>query len=289
MTSARIFVGVVSAMVLSSLGCGGEKAPPAPEPAEPIAAQPPAATSPAPASGADASLWSCDSAAVAASPSARVAKVDLSLVDPGGVSPIAGASVRACASAAEPACAEPLAIAETAKDGRARLDLPTGSRGFAGYFETARPGELLNVAFVSPPIAKDTADYSRPYWSRDDLRAFAQMAGLALDPEAGHVLARTFDCRAREDANAPMAAGVTVSLDPMPPGAKVAYTVHDGPGVTLSTAAKASDSSGHVAFFDVPAGRYTLVGRLASGAIVARAPIHVRAGALATIALVPGT
>lgn len=287
--SARVSVGVVSAMVLCSLGCGGEKAPPTPEPAEPSAAQPAPAAPAAPAASGEASLWSCDSAAVAAGPSARVAKVDLSLVDPGGVSPIAGASVRACASAADPACAEALAIAETAKDGRARLDLPTGARGFAGYFETARPGDLVNVAFVSPPIAKDTADYARPYWSRDDLTAFARMAGIALDPEAGHVVARTFDCRAREDAAAPMAAGVAVSLEPMPAGAKIAYTVHDGAGVSLSTTARASDSSGHVAVFDVPAGRYTLVGRLASGAVVARAPIHVRAGALATISLVPGT
>jgi hypothetical protein len=83
--------------------------------------------------------------------------------------------------------------------------------------------------------------------------------------------------------------GVSVALEPMPAGATIAYTKLDGAGVTLTTAARTSDATGHAAVLNVRPGTYTLVGRLATtGAVVARAPLHVRAGALSTIALVPG-
>lgn len=287
--NVRTFLGIVGVVgVAGAAGCGGERAPlgesaPAPEPAA-------ATSSPhGPSAPVADPLWSCTASPVQSSPGSRSAKVGLALVDPGGASPIAGATVRACGSAVDAACSEVVGAAETTTEGRASFDVPTGARGFAGYFETTRAGDLPNVAFVSPPIAADAPDYARPYWSRSDLGAFARMASIELEPEQGHVLVSTFDCRALGGAQAVPAAGVIVELDPAPPGARASYTVRDGAGVSLSASARSSDATGHAALFNVAAGKYTLVGRLAStGAVVARAPLHVRAGALSTIALVPG-
>ncbi len=267
--------------LLVTLGCGGAAADapldPAPSPGEPSIGVPPESDR---ASNED-PAWGCLAAAKTTGLPAAQIQIDLAVRDMLGF-PVGGVPVRACVAADDAACGE-ARTGQTSREGRVLLQVPAGSHGFAGYFEIARPGDLMNLVFASPPIARDVAEYTRSYWSQEDLAQMSALAGVVRVGGRGRVILGTTDCR--NDGSAGVGVGMTVT--PWPAGAEVAYTRQQGGGVGVTTTETRTDATGTAAIFNLPEGRYEITGKLVGGRVVGRATLHVRQDALSTLTIGP--
>lgn len=238
--------------------------------------------------------WSCLGNVTLPPPSSPTMSVNLTLL---GVTsaPAADVPVRACPDPTDASCAS--AVAKTTdRDGKTTFDLPAGTTGVTGYFETTEAGEVVDLHFVPLPIIASPHEHSRTQWRGNELRIAAESADVKVEfATKGHVLFQAHDCRSSAFAkyNAPNRinphpGGVHVTLDPLPPGVVTAYVVHDpNPHVSLA-ATETADEEGTGGFLNVPPGVYTVTGTLAAtGQRIGAQRIHVRANAMSLLILAP--
>lgn len=238
--------------------------------------------------------WSCLGQVSLPPPSSPTIAVNLTLL---GVTafPAKDVPVRACPDPADGTCAGGIAQS-TDTDGKTTFDLPAGTGGVTGYFETNEPGEVVDLHFIPLPIVASPHEHSRVQWRGNELRVVAESVGITVEfATKGHVLFQAHDCRSGAFAryNAPNkinphAGGVRFTLDPLPPGVITAYVVHDPNAHVSTTATETADDDGTGAFLNVPPGVYTVIGTLAAtGQRIGSQRIHVRANAMSLLILAP--
>lgn len=170
-----------------------------------------------------------------------------------GAKPVEGAEVLAC-STLDPTCATPVATTTTDARGDAILDLPVGFRGYL-HFPKAPPSlpDLLpHLYAVLPPPAVDmpiTPDVPMSdVWqlvTANELNLLLAQIGSSVDPEFGHIVAQTIDCR-----GVPLA-GVTARANVSgPKTVEYYFTAGDLP----SDKATETSASGVFGFINVPPG-----------------------------------
>lgn len=238
--------------------------------------------------------WSCLGQVSLPPPSTPTIAINLTLL---GVTafPAVDVPVRACPDPVDATCAG--GVAQTTDSaGKTTFDLPAGTSGVSGYFETNEPGELVDLHYIPLPIVASPHEHSRVQWRGNELRVVAESAGITVDlATKGQVLVQAHDCRSGAFAqyNAPNrvnphAGGVRFTLDPMPKGVITAYVVHDPNAFVSTTATETADDDGSGAFLNVPPGIYTVTGTLAAtGQRIGTQRIHVRANAMSLLILAP--
>lgn len=189
--------------------------------------------------------------------------------------PVSG-TVRACARD-DMRCDAPLASAEASGAGPgARLTVPLGREGFAGYVEIYVRGAMPTRTMISPPIYADyTADF---FVHTPSFIAHLPGGGAVLEGRAGFVSVTAKNCVKSR------AAGVRIALDAQCVGVHAGYYVNDDLDVT----AEQTTENGTAIFVDLPEGRYTFSAfRRETGGRIASSAVLVRAGWMTSVALSP--
>jgi len=183
----------------------------------------------------------------------------------------------------------------TDADGHAPL---TVAGGFDGYFEAVEPGDITNLHYLAFPFSKAKDTHARAEWRAGDLRIIADSIGFTFDVARGHILVQAQDCRSSSlpgwvppapgNEIDPRAGGVTMRLDPMPPGVLVGYVELEPHARVRSDIDETFDGNGGMGFLGVPPGVYTVTGiRKKTGERVGSQQVHVRADAFTMIILAP--
>ena len=156
-----------------------------------------------------------------------------------------GLSARACAKI-DVNCGMPVAAPTGVEvDGAVHLDVP---QGFDGYVELTSPETVPTMFFLNRELRRDSTE-ALNIIGRDALGALAARGNVALEPQLGHLLIRTFDC-----GGAP-ASGVQVSNNV----GGVAFAFIDGlPIAGVDT----TSAQGLAGFVNVPLGYAVLQGVL---------------------------
>lgn len=236
--------------------------------------------------------WSCLAKVAIPPPEGATADVTFNASDTRG-KPVANVDVRACPDPEDPSCANATPTKKTDADGNAVIAVPLGAKGFTGYFEATEAGDAPNLHFVPNPIWTTTAAHQRVQWRAAELKLLTDTVAVSLDAAKGSILFQTQDCHSKSLPNqalAPsaVAGGVSLSIEPMPAGASVAYVVPTPTfHITLQATATA-DGNGSGGFLNVPPGVYTITGkREKTGERIGAQRVHVRAGALSLVILAP--
>lgn len=236
--------------------------------------------------------WSCVGHVRYDAPAKQTVDVTFALYDVPQGTPAPGVEVRACPDPVDPACTISLATQTTGADGKTKFTLPTGTRGFDGYFEATRLNDVTSLYFWSVPFWADAED-GRLLWSGPTLQSILTTAGVHPDPQRGIIGIQAHDCRALAlknifpDGMPSLAAGIAYLLEP--PGdamTKVGYFVGNTLDLNATETNVADMALG--GFVNVPPGIYTVSGkRVATGQIVSKMQVVVRAGLLTNVALFP--
>ncbi len=236
--------------------------------------------------------WTCLGKVKIPPPEGATSSVTFNATDTRG-KPVANVDVRACPDREDPTCANATASTKTDADGNAVITVSLGSGGFNGYFEAVETGDSPNLHFVGNPIWLANATHQRVEWRAAELKLLMDTIGVSVDPAKGTILFQTQDCNSRSlptDPLAPngLAAGVSLSLEPMPAGVSLGYAVPT-PTFHISLQATATVAgNGGGGFINVPPGVYTITGKLEkTGERVGSQRVHVRAGAMSLVILAP--
>jgi hypothetical protein len=283
-------LGVLIAITVA-IGCSSSRAPDAPSDAGSDDAGADSAIHVPPLTG----DYSCVGKITYPAPASQSAKVSFVNIDAFSNVPVKSASVKACALG-DTTCAEPTVVTTTDEAGIAMLDpLPLGTVGFPGYFEVTLPDEAPNLNFVSPPIIEDRS-YQRIYWSKAALTNLAALVGVTWDPTRGHVFIEAHDCteypngincqgRGDESCKGHGPGGIAFELDVHDPAIVLGYLF---PPSVSRTAGGTYEGIGQGGFINVPPGDVTVIGKIAAtGQIVSRQKLFVRAGAYSMVVLQP--
>jgi hypothetical protein len=136
--------------------------------------------------------WACLGDTTAAGAVALRPSVELSLtvVDIASNVPPPGLTARAC-SRLDVSCLSPVATnVSVASDGALHLSV---MQGFDGYVELTSPSSVPTMFFFNEQVMVNTAD-AFTIVSPMSLTALGASGGVAIDPQLGQLLVRTFDC-----------------------------------------------------------------------------------------------
>lgn len=192
--------------------------------------------------------------------------------------PITGMHVKGC-DKADLECKTPLFEGDTDATGAVTVKFTATAAGFGGYIEATGGGVAPTLLYFNPPLKVTSATpppMNQPFMTSATLSGFAQMFGVTLDPEAGHVAAAAKDCRLWG------AHGLTVTSSASGAGTKTIYAKDGIP----DAAATATDDTGAAGLFNLPPGEVTFTATNAGGA-VGKVTINVRKGFLHQVGIAP--
>ena len=203
---------------------------------------------------------------------------------------VAGIQVRACPNTTDSSCAGSIDVQTTDATGHCELMLPTGPRGFGGYFESTATNDITLLNFVMPPLASDRADYQRIQCTGALLQSLVGTAGYKLDPHRGHIGIEAHNCLSQSlvgmlDVRAvTLASGVAFEIDPSDATTVPVY-LH---GNAFETKDPKTDESGTAGVVNVIPGVHTLTMKLAAtGQRIGSTSITIRPGVWSMIAFFP--
>jgi hypothetical protein len=215
--------------------------------------------------------WACVGAVPMPSypPGGAVSTVWVRELESGDVVP--GAALRVC-TLSDPACATPIDEGTTDIVGIWPLEIPTDT---AFYFDVAIAGFVPTLFFEHVP---PTVSHQRTL--RPPLEAWLTSAlstlDLPNDPDLAHLAVELFDC---DEA---AAAGVTVHLVEEE---AAAHYWQDG---VVDPSLVESSSDGFATLHDLPPGAFHIEAVVAaSGAVIARRSVELRAGSISFVRLDP--
>lgn len=192
-------------------------------------------------------------------------------VDPITDLPVPGVSVQSCGNI-DPLCMNALAgPVVTDADGRAQLPFSTqnaamGVTGFLGYFYLSGAGRMPHIYSVHPPMIQDRNSFFRVV-TGPEIKNFAAIAGVTLNPERSLVIINSFDCQNQPTAKS------TYSIIGADAETKFLYLSGGLPDPTSTQ----TDGSGTGFIANVEPGIITLeVVNLDAGRRIARTSITVR-------------
>jgi hypothetical protein len=239
--------------------------------------------------------WACVGQETTPAPSSSTVAVSFGLTSKS--QPVANAPVKACAIG-DVTCSTSIDSHTTDSTGTVMFAaLPTGTKGFDGYFEVDFPNDMPNLNFNDPPIYASSGSV-RTFWSGALVAETAQAVGVTLDPSRGTLLIEAHDCTEfpsnvsclGNDAGCPSSrpGGVSLSINVSDPKIVTGYiTDQNGSVVASRTATCTADKFGAGGFFNVPPGPVTITGTLTTQQTMATLTVFVRAGAVSLVVLPP--
>jgi hypothetical protein len=217
--------------------------------------------------------WSCLDLVQRSTPSGGMVTATLNLVDITTSQAVPNVAGRLC-RASDTACENPLLV-DLVSDSAGQMTM-TAPKGFDGYVELAANGAVTGRFFFQPPLRSDREVPSVPILQSQTLGTFADLAGVAIDPDRGHLLIRSYDC-----ASEP-AAGVSYSSAEADSAA--AFYVVDG---VPSTEQIQTDSSGEGGLLNVRPGSVAFSAQSPDGRSLGNLSVLIRPGEVSYTAIVP--
>ena len=216
--------------------------------------------------------WSCAGDTPEA-PSSEMVTMSVVLEGFPDGNPVSGATVKVCAAGDLERCEAPLSTETTDAEGRISITLPAD---FGGYLEATGGNRFPSLLYFTRPPTEGRQE-SFPVLGDSIVNGFAGILGATIDPNRGHAALIALDCRSRT------ASGVQFTAANSDDQTTYGYAVEGLP----APEATATDSSGIIGIFNLPAGVTTISGE-ADGMEVFEREVQLRAGFITSGGLQPG-
>ncbi len=228
--------------------------------------------------------WSCIGSVVPGTPTGTTATIGVHLIEPVQGKAVAGIAVRACPDLSDVTCASAGdgGIVTTDSNGDAKVVVPLGTKGFAGYFEASLMNDVTNLTVVYPPLLGDSSPYQRVQWSSTGLSViFSTADGFASDStKYGIIGFEAHDCAHK------IVDGVSAELVGSAPSAHLGYI--NTAASKLDDMQMATDKSGQGGWANVPPGPVTVRFKVAAtGKLITEMTVPVRIGAFTGLVPAP--